>query len=399
MTQAFAGLRILDFSQVLAAPFGVQQLAMLGADVIKIEQPGSGDMTRGLMSNASKTGMTPSFLSCNLNKRSLSLDLKHPAALNVVQRLVQQSDALIENMRPGAMQRLGMDYDSLCKVKPDLVYCSVSGYGQTGPKAKLAAFDGAIQAASGMMAISGHPETGPVRAGYFAVDMATAMNAAFALSAALYRRLATGEGQHVDVAMMDTAMVLQAAQVGAYKLNGTEPELLGNQSPTRNPTANVFATMDGFVQIIALKEPQAAAFFDLLNLADLLQQPEFIDATARTKHADRVIELVAPLIAAQSTAHWLDALNAVGVPCAPIQDLAVAASDEQFDHRSAFAEITHPVTGEPVSVVATGHTANTDAPSLRHQPPELGANTQEILAEYGFTDTEVAALRQAGALG
>jgi len=278
MSQAFAGIRILDFSQVLAAPFGVQQLAMLGADVIKIEQPGSGDMTRGLM-NSSGDGMSPSFMTCNLNKRSITVDLKQPAATDIVHKLVQHCDAVVENMRPGVMERLGFGYATLRQIKSDLVYCSVSGYGQTGPKASLPAFDGAIQASSGMMSLSGHPETGPVRAGYFAVDMATSLNMAFALSAALFRRQATGLGQHVDVAMMDTAVAMQGPQFSAHFVKGTIPTLLGNQSPTRNPTANVFTTADGYIQIIALKQAQVEALFQVLGIEQQLHQEQF--ATVR----------------------------------------------------------------------------------------------------------------------
>ena len=202
--QAFTGIRILDFTQVLAGPFATQQLAQLGADVIKIEQRDLGDITRGLMSTGAD-GMAPSFLTCNLGKRSLTLDLKHARAKQIIHQLVATSDAVVENFKPGTIERLGFGYEALRAIKPDLIYASISGYGQSGPKSELPAFDGAIQAASGMMSVSGHPDTGPVRTGYFSVDMSTALNAAFAISAALFRRHQTGEGQRVDVSMMDTA--------------------------------------------------------------------------------------------------------------------------------------------------------------------------------------------------
>ena len=195
MTQAFSGIRVIDFTQVLAGPFAAQQLAQLGADVIKIEQPGLGDMTRGLLVGGSDEkaqaagdlGMAPSFLTCNLGKRAITLNLKHAAAATIVHALVRSADVVVENFTAGVMQRLGFDYTSLRAIRPDLVYCSISGFGQTGPLAGLAAFDGAIQAASGMMSITGHPATGPVRTGYMPVDMSTALNAAFAISAALLR--------------------------------------------------------------------------------------------------------------------------------------------------------------------------------------------------------------------
>ena len=263
MTRAFDGIRVIDFTQVLAGPFATQQLAQLGADVIKIEQPVTGDQTRGLMPGTDDAGMSPSFLTCNLGKRSLTLNLKAGQARAIVHALVRSADVVAENFTPGVMQRLGFDYATLAAIKPDLIYCSISGYGQSGPKASYAAYDGAIQAASGMMAITGHPETGPTRTGYMPVDMATALNAAFAISAALYRRNVTGAGQFIDVAMMDTAMVVQAPQVTGFLVNGVQPELFGNRSPTRQPTANVFATADGHVQVVALKEPQVRKLFDV----------------------------------------------------------------------------------------------------------------------------------------
>lgn len=397
MSQAFAGLRIIDFSQVLAAPFGVQQLAMLGAEVIKIEPPGVGDMTRGLMAKTAD-GMAPSYLTCNLNKRSLTLDLKHAAAKQIVERLVAGADAVVENMRPGTMKRLGFGYDALRSIKPDLVYCSVSGYGQQGPKSELAAFDGAIQASSGMMSISGHPETGPVRAGYFAVDMATSLNMAFALSAALYRRQTTGQGQHVDVAMMDTAMVMQGPQLSAYFTSGIEPELLGNQSPTHNPTANVFATSDGHVQIIALKEHQALALFTLLGKADMLEEERFASAGARVDNKAAVAAVVAPLIAEQSTQHWLSSLDEVGVPAAAIRSLPEVVQDAQFSHRKTFAEVPHPSADQMTQVVATGHTTDVDPPQLRNAAPELGADTVAVLGELGYSDAEIEEFNQQGAI-
>ena len=212
MAQAFNGIRIIDFTQVLAGPFATQQLALLGADVIKIEERETGDQTRGLM-NDSTPGMSPSFLSCNLGKRSLTLNLKSAHAHDILARLVASADVVVENFRAGVMENLGLGYEALRAIRKDLIYCSISGYGQTGPKAGVPAYDGAIQADSGMMGITGFPDTGPTRTGYMPVDMATALNAAFAISTALYRRLATGEGQRLDVAMMDTAIVLQTSQI------------------------------------------------------------------------------------------------------------------------------------------------------------------------------------------
>ena len=207
MTAAFEGIRILDFTQVLAGPFAVMQMALLGADVIKVEQPQTGDQTRGLMNAGEDLQMSPSFMGMNLNKRSLTLNLKDENAAEVIKKLLPTVDVIVENFKAGTMQRLGLDYESLRALKPDLIYCSITGYGQNGPKAGDAAYDGAIQASSGMMSQNGHPETGPTRTGYMPVDMSTALNSAFAISAALYRKATTGEGQHIDVAMLDLSLI------------------------------------------------------------------------------------------------------------------------------------------------------------------------------------------------
>ena len=337
--QAFTGLRIIDFTQVLAGPFATQQLAQLGADVIKIEQPGAGDITRGLMSTGSD-GMAPSFLTCNLGKRAITLDLKHTKAKEVIHRLVATADAVVENFKPGTIDRLGFGYEALKAIKPNLVYASISGYGQKGPKSELPAFDGAIQASSGMMSISGHPESGPTRTGYFSVDMSTALNAAFAISAALFRRHLTSEGQRVDVSMLDTAVVMQAAQMSNYLVTNTLPELMGNRSPTKSPTANVFASADGFVQIVALREAHAKELFKLLGVGELYEQ--FPEPTLRINHTDQINPIIKPLIAARPSQYWLDELGKLGIPCAPIQTLDEVAAEPQFDHRLIFTESPDP---------------------------------------------------------
>ncbi len=391
-TRALSGIRILDFTQVLAGPFATQQLAQLGADVIKIEQREVGDITRGLLSTGAD-GMAPSYLSCNLGKRSLTLDLKHPDAKAVIHKLVATSDAVVENFKPGTIDRLGFGYDELRAIKPDLVYASISGYGQTGPKAELPAFDGAIQAASGMMSISGHPETGPVRTGYFSVDMSTALNAAFAITAALFRRHRTGEGQRLDIAMMDTALVMQAAQASTYLSNGTLPELMGNRSPTRQPTANVFATADGYVQIVGLRENHAEALFKLIGREDLYTTyPEPKD---RIKAGPEINAVLAPAIAEKPSSYWLEVLEEAGVPAAPIQNLAEATAEEQLEHRLIFTE-TPGADGSSRRVVSAGHVAEPDPPAVQGAAPTLGQHTEEVLAELGYSAEDVAKLREDG---
>jgi formyl-CoA transferase len=397
MPQAFHDIRIIDFTQVLAGPFATQQLAMLGADVIKIEAPVTGDQTRGLMSDPG-TGMAPSFMSCNLGKRSITLDLKSSQAKTVVERLVESADVVVENFRAGVMDRLGFGYEALKAVRGDLIYCSVSGYGQSGPKAGTPAYDGAIQADSGMMAITGFPDTGPTRTGYMPVDMATALNTAFAISAALYRRLATGEGQRLDVAMMDTAMVLQTPQVSNYLVNGHVPALIGNRSPTGHPTANSFRTADGFMNVLALKEPQVEALFEAVGLTDLHQDERFATAAGRIAHYDETYRLIADVIETRTTAEWLEVFAAATVPAAGIRAYPEVMADPQFEHRRTFIETPVPDREEQVALVRAGYLTDIDGPESARPPPALGEHTKSVLEEAGFTPAEIEGFRKAGVI-
>ncbi len=408
MSQAFSGIRVIDFTQVYAGPFAAQQLAQFGADVIKIEQPGAGDMTRGLTSGASgngapkdgpQSGMAPAYLTCNLGKRAITLNLKHPEATPIVHALVRTADVVIENFTAGVMGRLGFGYAQLQAVKPDLVYCSISGYGQTGPLAGIAAFDGAIQAASGMMAVTGHPDSGPTRTGYMPVDMSTALNAAFAISSALFRRARTGEGQYLDVAMMDTAMVLQAAQVTSYLVREEIPELLGNRSPTRAPTANVFPTAEGHIQLVALNERQVAGLFAVLGITDALADPRFATAEARIAHTPHVTAMLTRALASAPSSIWLQRCRDAGVPCAEIRDYAAVTEDPQFATRAVFAPISAPSgPTREVRVVAAGHITNVDGPQVQRPPPRLGEHTDEVLRQIGYADARIATLRADGVI-
>lgn len=398
MPQAFSGIRIIDFTQVLAGPFATQQLALLGADVIKIEERNNGDQTRGLMNDTpgANAGMSPSFLSCNLGKRSLTLDLKAPEAKDIVRRLVESADVVVENFRAGVMDRLGFGYGDLRKIRSDIIYCSVSGYGQDGPKAGTPAYDGAIQADSGMMSITGFPETGPTRTGYMPVDMGTALNTAFAISASLYRRLSTGEGQHLDVAMMDTALVLQTPQVSNYLINGVVPDLLGNKSPTGQPTANSFATTDGFMNVLALKEPQVTALFTAIGHPELSSDERFATAPARMERYEETYQLIADVLRTRSTDHWLQVFSEVTVPAAAIRSYPEVIADPQLQHRHAFISFPRPGhDGEAVDLIRAGYQTDSDGPDTHKPPPTHGQHTDEILTELGYDAATIAELRAA----
>ncbi|MDA0788551.1 MAG: CoA transferase [Proteobacteria bacterium] len=397
MTQAFHGVRILDFSQVFSGPFGVMQLALLGADVIKIEQPGGGDQTRRLMNEGPDRDMSPPFLGMNVNKRSLTLNLKQPEARDIVHRLMPTTDVIVENFRSGTMARHGLDYERLKAIKPDLIYCSITGYGQAGPRASDAAYDAAIQAASGMMSVTGHEASGPTRAGFMAVDMSTAINAAFAISASLYRKATTGEGQRLDVAMLDTAILMQAAQFDNYLVQGQQPRLIGNGSPTGQPTAGVFPTADGHIQITVIQQKQAEQLFSALGTSHLLSEPDFRSNESRRAAPDLVRQAICDALRHQTTAQWMKQLAATGIPVAEIRTVPEVAGDPAVHDRGVFRTMASPIDpGESVTVAVAGHVADSDGPAVRSAAPLLGQHTDEILTELGYSASERGRLRSDG---
>lgn len=396
MPQAFEGIRIIDFTQVLAGPFAVMQLALLGAEVIKIEHPQGGDQTRGSQSGKNK-GMSASFLGMNLNKKSLTINLKSNEGVEIVKRLVATADVVVENFKAGTMQRMGLNYELLKEIKPDLIFCSITGYGQKGPKAGEAAYDGAIQASSGMMSQTGHIESGPTRTGYMPVDMSTALNAAFAISAALFRRAETGLGQQIDVAMMDTAIVMQASQFSEYLNEDFLPGLLGNASPTLHPTANLFETRNSYIQVLALRQAQVEKLFDALGLSEQLLLSQYATPGARIKHSTEVSTLVGDVLKLQTTEHWMKILSALGIPVAEVRSLPEIMNDPQFEYRGLFETFPSSIDGRiENTVVKAGYITNEDGPSFRNPPPLLGNDTDDVLGSIGYQDQEIAKLRQDG---
>ncbi|MEK9869167.1 MAG: CoA transferase [Gammaproteobacteria bacterium] len=399
MSAAFSNVRILDFTQVLAGPFAAMQLALLGADVIKVENPSAGDQTRGLMNEGNDPAMSPSFMTVNLNKRSLTLNLKDQSAIEIIRRLIPTVDVVMENFKGGTMARLGLDYDTLREIKPDLIYCSITGYGQTGARAADAAYDGAIQAASGMMSQNGHAETGPTRTGYMPVDMSTALNTAFAVSSALYRKATTGSGQYIDVAMLDTAIIMQAAQFSNWLNQGTLVGLRGNASPTRQPTADVFPTADGHIQITALRQPQVEKLFAELNLAAMLEMPEFASPDMRIEHPAAIKTAMSDALSTRTTAEWMRILAAAGVPVAEVRELPEVAEDTELAHRNALKTLPSPLDPDKnITVAQAGYVTSEDGPATRSGPPLLGQHTEEILISIGYSMDEIQALRHAGTI-
>lgn len=401
MTKAFEGVRVIDFSQVLAGPFAAGQLALLGADVIKIEQPGQGDQMRTLMANNELAALklSPTFLGVNTNKRGITIDLKHPDASQIVHRLLSGADVVIENFKAGVIERLGYGYEAVRTVKPDIIYCSISGYGQQGPMAGKAAYDGAIQAASGMMSVTGTPGSGPLRVGYMPVDISTGITAAFAISSALFRRTQTGESQHLDVAMLDSAMTLLGPNIAKYLMVGQTTERVGNASPTAQGTANTWATMDGHIQMTVITDAMTAKMCAVFEQPELADDPRFASVQGRVEHADEIVAIIAGILAEKSTAAWIESLGNAGVPVAPVHSIDQLMNFPQLEHRGVMMTMPAPpgMEGE-ITVTGAGFHASNGEPEGTRAGPLLGQHTDEVLAEIGYDDDAIRAFRETGAI-
>jgi crotonobetainyl-CoA:carnitine CoA-transferase CaiB-like acyl-CoA transferase len=398
MALDFEGIRVLDFSQVIAGPLAAQHFALLGADVIKIEPPGGDQMRdRMLPSRYSGIGMAPGFLAMNIGKRSLCLDMKHPEGKALVHELIRSADVLIHNYRSGVVERLGLDYPSVREINPCIVWCSITGFGNTGPRRAAAAYDGAIQAASGMMSNNGHPDTGPTRTGYFPVDAMSGVSAAFAIAAALVRRQRTGEGKAIDVAMFDAGLLLQNAACAQYLVEGIPGGLVGNSSASKAPSADSFPTGDGVVLSSAVQQGQVEAMCEELGIADVLRDERFATPQARAANAAAFRERLVEAFAADSAANWVRRLSARGVPISKVNSIAEATADAREDRRSVLLSVGRPRGYDhDVELVGTPFTSPQDAATALRPPPALGEHSREVLSELGLDGDRIRTLVEKG---
>jgi crotonobetainyl-CoA:carnitine CoA-transferase CaiB-like acyl-CoA transferase len=393
----FAGIRILDFTRYLAGPYGTYQLALLGADVVKIESH-EGDESRHLLVNRewADRKMASSFLAVNANKRSITLDLRKPAAIEVIKRLVPTSDVVWENFRPGVMDRLGLGYDALAAINPRLIYCAVSGFGHTGPERTTAAFDGKLQAMSGIMSITGDPAGGPMRAGFAICDTIGGMTAALAVSSALYQRQQTGRGQFVDVAMLDAALAFIPGPVCEYTVAGIPQRQIGNGSVSRKPTASRFRAGDGFIVLAVLTEKQFASLMRTIGRADALDDPRFKDWRARTDNEAALREIIETALAADEPKAWEARLTAADVPCATVWKIEEITRHPQLEHRDVLQTVDSRY--GPMRLVGAGFRLAHGSPGIEREPPTLGEHTDEILGEAGYGPIEIKELRRDGVI-
>jgi len=390
------GVRVLDLTNVLAGPFCGYQLAQLGAEVIKIEVPGVGDLARELGADPelNKRKMGVSFLAQNAGKRSVTLNLKAAEGRALFMRMVERADVVLENFRPGVMDRLGLGYAALKAANPKVIYCAISGFGQHGPLRDNPAYDQIIQGMSGIMSVTGDKESAPLRVGYPVCDTLGGITAAFAIAAALYRRAVAGTGELIDVSMLDAALSAMGWAVSNYMIAGQEPMAMGNENISASPSG-LFRTGDGMLNIAANKQEQFVILCDLVGRPDLVADPRFIDRDARKRNRYALRAELETGLAAKSARDWETLLNDAGVPAGSVMTVPEILEHPQLHDRNlvyTFEEV--PGVDRPVSIVRSGFRLGGGDPRAAFAPPALGADTDALLAELGLSGEEIAALRE-----
>ena len=390
------GIRVLDLTNVLSGPFSTLHLALLGAEVIKIENPKDGDLARklGNVQALNKQLMGTSFLAQNANKKSVTLDLKSPEGKEVFRKLVATADVVVENFRPGVMNRLGFGYDVLREINPRIIFCAISGFGQTGPDAFKPAYDQIIQGLSGVMAVNGDERLNPLRCGFPVCDTVGGMNAAFAIMAALYYRERTGEGQMIDVALLDSIMPLMGWVAANLLIGHQQPVLMGNDNFTAAPSGT-FATADGCVNIAANQQKQWEDLTRALGVPELVEDPRFKERDTRKANRKLLTPLLEEKLRQHPTAHWVEVLNAVDVPTGAVIGLEEALLQEQCKHRQTLQPLNVEGIGEIPFFSLTAKFSKTPG-TLDAAPPRLSQHTGEILGSLGYSAADLQALKEKG---
>lgn len=387
----FEGIRVLDFTRVVSGPYCTHLLGLLGAEIIKIEDRAGGDSLRHGAGDQQlkKDGLAAAFVMFNAGKKSVTLDLKRPEAKAIVFKLVASADVVVENFRAGVIDRLGLGYPVLSKENPRIVFCSISGFGQSGPDSHAPAFDPNIQAMSGMMAISGERDGPPMRAGYSVSDTGTGLQAALAISAALYQRMQTGKGQHIDVAMLDSAISLLSQSAAAWLNAGIVQERRGNLSINYEPASGTFKTADGTVMLAIMRDDHFKIFARAVGLAGLADDPRCLSRDSRVANADFIRSEVQAELLKATTAQWKQRLDEAGVPCSPVLALADALDQPQVRHRGLVVEMIDEATGKPMRIFNAPFKYAHGSPGPASAPPRLGTHTESVLSALGYSEREI----------
>jgi formyl-CoA transferase len=403
---ALGHLRVLDLTRVLAGPWCTQLLADLGADVVKVERPGTGDDTRAWGPpylkdpQGADTSEAAYYLAANRGKRSVTVDLAKPEGQRVIRRLAERADVVVENYKVGQLERYGLDYAALAAVNPRLIYCSITGFGQVGPYADRAGYDFIIQGMGGFMSITGErddrPGGGPQKAGIAVSDLMTGMYATVAILAALAHRERTGQGQHIDMALFDVMLAMLANMNMNYLTSGQPPGRAGNAHPNIVPY-QVFEAADGHVVIAVGNDSQFVKFCEVAGCAELSSHPSYARNADRVRNRAAVLAIVEPLVRARPVAFWVERLEAAGVPCGPINNIAQALADPQVAARELRIDLPHPLAGV-VPLVANPIKLSATPAAYERPPPTLGQHTDEVLRECGLDDIEIARLKSLGAV-
>ena len=399
--QAFDGIRVLDVTRVLAGPYASYQLALLGADVIKIEPVSKGESTRWRSEGDAKlgnVGMSPSFLTQGGNKRSLTLNLDSQEGQEIFLKLAATADVIVENLRTGSMSKRNIGYEQVCVVKPDIIYCSMTGYGQTGPKARYPAYDSVIQAAAGFMSVTGTPESGPLKSGPPVVDYAMGMSGAYAISAALFQRSRTGHGQHIDISMLDSCMALMSSILTTYVNTGNPPGLRGNEAPSRSPASTTFKTADGLLAIAINEQHQFTHLLEAIGLKDLLSDERFKDAASRREHTQVLRVAIQEALMKDKAKSWEAMINNAGVPCSEVLTIPEVMLSAQVQERAFFGKFSQEECGldRDIQLPKAAFKFRNDGPALQKPPPLVGEHVNSILESLGYGPEKITSLKNMG---